>query len=93
MLTKVLICSGDRYSANQMVGNFHRENISTGPSKGAPHQHFLPCHSFSHTTLKSPCAEQGSVTWFPTPTPAASCGTLVRLTSNFSPSTHFLIQI
>ena len=25
---------------------------------GAPHQHFLPCHSFSHTNLKSPCAEQ-----------------------------------
>ena len=25
---------------------------------GAPHSHFLPCHSFSHTILKSPCAEQ-----------------------------------
>ena len=25
---------------------------------GAPHCHFLPCHSFSHTTLKSPCVEQ-----------------------------------
>ena len=27
---------------------------------GAPHSHFLPCHSFPHTNLKSPCAEQGS---------------------------------
>ena len=27
-------------------------------SVGAPHQHFLLCHSFSHTNLKSPCAEQ-----------------------------------
>jgi hypothetical protein len=26
---------------------------------GAPHAHLLPCHSFSHTNLKSPCAEQG----------------------------------
>eukprot|EP01044_Picomonas_judraskeda_P007055 COSAG03_NODE_736_length_6038_cov_155.990908_7_plen_217_part_00 len=26
---------------------------------GAPHAHSLPCHSFSHTNLKSPCAEQG----------------------------------
>eukprot|EP01044_Picomonas_judraskeda_P026258 COSAG03_NODE_7903_length_857_cov_18.171504_2_plen_103_part_00 len=26
---------------------------------GAPHWHFLPCHSFSHTTLKGPCKEQG----------------------------------
>ena len=25
---------------------------------GASHYHFLPCHSFSHTNLKSPCAEQ-----------------------------------
>ena len=25
---------------------------------GAPHCHFLPHHSFSHTNLKSPCAEQ-----------------------------------
>ena len=31
---------------------------------GAPHQHFLPCHSFSHTNLKSPCAEQGSGSGF-----------------------------
>ena len=23
---------------------------------GVPHQHFLPCHSFYHTNLKSPCA-------------------------------------
>ena len=30
--------------------------------RGVPHQHFLPCHSFSHTHLKSPCAEQGSMT-------------------------------
>ena len=27
---------------------------------GAPHQHFLPCHSCSHTNLKSPCAEQAT---------------------------------
>ena len=27
---------------------------------GAPHQHFLPCHSCSHTNLKSPCAGQGA---------------------------------
>ena len=27
-------------------------------NRGVPHQHFLPCHSFSHTNLKSPCAEQ-----------------------------------
>ena len=27
-------------------------------SSGAPHQHFLPCHSFSHTNLKSPGVEQ-----------------------------------
>jgi|EP01044_Picomonas_judraskeda_P022372 hypothetical protein len=26
--------------------------------RGVPHQHFLPCHSFSHTNLKSPCVEQ-----------------------------------
>eukprot|EP01044_Picomonas_judraskeda_P036744 COSAG03_NODE_16359_length_404_cov_0.885246_1_plen_74_part_10 len=25
---------------------------------GAPHAHFPPCHSRSHTNLKSPCAEQ-----------------------------------
>jgi|EP01044_Picomonas_judraskeda_P000341 hypothetical protein len=25
---------------------------------GVPHQLFLPCHSFPHTKLKSPCAEQ-----------------------------------
>ena len=25
---------------------------------GAPHWHFLPCHSFSHTNLNSPCVEQ-----------------------------------
>ena len=29
---------------------------------GAPHAHLLPCHSFSHTNLKSPCAEQYSRT-------------------------------
>ena len=29
-----------------------------GAFHGTPHQHFLPCHSFSHTNLKSPCAEQ-----------------------------------
>ena len=29
-----------------------------GFSLGAPHQHFLPCHSCSYTNLKSPCAEQ-----------------------------------
>ena len=27
---------------------------------GMPHQHLLPCRSFSHTNLKSPCAEPGS---------------------------------
>ena len=25
---------------------------------GAPHQHTLPCHSFSHTNLESPFVEQ-----------------------------------
>ena len=25
---------------------------------GAPHWHMLPCHSLSHTNLKSPCPEQ-----------------------------------
>ena len=25
---------------------------------GAPHAHLLACHSFSHTSLRSPCAEQ-----------------------------------
>ena len=32
---------------------------------GAPHQHLLPCHSFSHTNLKSPCADQAeeSLCW------------------------------
>ena len=29
---------------------------------GAPHQHLLPCHSFSHTHLKSACVEQRSST-------------------------------
>eukprot|EP01044_Picomonas_judraskeda_P017955 COSAG03_NODE_3468_length_1993_cov_5.644139_2_plen_295_part_00 len=29
---------------------------------GAPHAHFLPCHSFSHTHLKSPCVEQDPLT-------------------------------
>ena len=28
---------------------------------GAPHAHLLPCHSFSHTNLKSPCVEQGGL--------------------------------
>ena len=27
---------------------------------GAPHSHFLPYHSFSHTNLKSPCVEQAT---------------------------------
>jgi hypothetical protein len=29
-----------------------------------PHTHFLPCHSFSHTHLKSPCAEQAKAQGF-----------------------------
>jgi hypothetical protein len=28
------------------------------PGSGAPHAHFLLCHSFFHTNLKSPCTEQ-----------------------------------
>ena len=38
---------------------------------GAPHQHLLPCHSFSHTTLKSPCAAQGCITRQFAPTASA----------------------
>ena len=44
------------------------------PIAGAPHSHLLPCHSFSHTNLKSPCVEQGRLPKAPNnpPTAAAS---------------------
>ena len=31
---------------------------AAGVEPGAPHSHLLPCHSVSHTNLKSPCVEQ-----------------------------------
>jgi serine/threonine protein kinase len=31
---------------------------------GAPHWHFVPCHSFSHTNLKSPTDGTGMHPWF-----------------------------
>ena len=34
------------------------EACASASSARASHQHFLPCHSFLHTHLKSPCAEQ-----------------------------------
>ena len=35
-----------------------RGAVATRGPTGAPHWRFLPCNSFSHTNLKSPCAEQ-----------------------------------
>ena len=39
-----------------------RQRLQERPpvATGAPHWHFLPCHSFSHTNLKSPCARQSA---------------------------------
>ena len=34
------------------------EIYGTEQAVGAPHSHLLPCHSVSHTNLKSPCVEQ-----------------------------------
>ena len=45
--------AGDRHGADD-------PQVSGRHQTGAPHQHFLPCHSFSHSNLKSLCAEQVS---------------------------------
>ena len=45
--------------------------VRTTCGGGAPHWNLLPCHSFDHTNLKSPCAEQGmagAATALPAPT-------------------------
>ena len=71
---------------------------------GAPHAHLLPCHSFSHTSLKSPCVEQESsrklasshadfLTRIADWTMEKQRREEVRLTRTFSLATHFLIQV
>ena len=53
--------SGSEWEDNLKYNIIGTYNIFENAAKlGAPHSHLLPCHSFSHTNLKSPCAEQVS---------------------------------
>ena len=51
--------AGAAWAASE-EGQTIKEKLKSLAVPGAPHAHLLPRHSFSHTNLKNPCAEQPS---------------------------------
>jgi hypothetical protein len=53
---------GFNLTAGFATPEIKKRSLPNIPKVAAPHQLLLPCHSFSHTNLKSPCAEQVAAT-------------------------------